>query len=510
MSKEKIKEIIDNAVPSHETIHEAIERLAWIHPLEYEQCREDEAKKHKVRVSVLDTEVFKKRTVSDNVEDKQMAGPQEARPWHEKVDGQELFDDLLAAFNRYLSLQKYQAEALALWSIFSYCIDAGNIAPKLLIYSPEKRCGKTTLLDVLVNIVWKPLPASNISPAVIYRVIESIGGTIVIDEADTFIRNNPEINGIINSGHRRSMAFVLRCDGDDHEPRQFSTWAPNIIAMIGKPADTIVDRSILVQMKRKKSGDVVQRFIPHKAEPELKILGSKIARWRDDNFIALCGSDPETPAGLNDRATDNWRPLLAIADLIGGACPEIARFAAMTLVENEEDEDNTSIGAMLLADIKDIFQARKAYRISTEDLLFDLHAMEERPWPEWNKGKPISARQISTKLKPFGISSKTMRIGYGKPQKGYALDDFEDVFQRYLSDLSVTTLQSSEINGLSSNAMRNTTQNVTDENTLEALENSRCYDVTDEEYEERAAIMEHDAGLNRDEAELAAKKDMKQ
>lgn len=124
--------------------------------------------------------------------------------------------------------------------------------------------------------------------------------------------------------------------------------------------------------------------------------------------------------------------------------------------------------------------------------------------------KPISARQISTKLKPFGISSKTMRIGYGKPQKGYALDDFEDVFQRYLSDLSVTTLQSSEINGLSGNAMRNTTQNVTDENTLEALENSHCYDVTDEEYEERAAIMEHDAGLNRDEAELAAKKDMKQ
>ncbi len=509
MSKEEIKEVIDNAASWHETIHEAIERLAWLHPLEYEQCREDEAKKHGVRVSVLDAEVSKKRPISDKAEEKQMIGPQAAKPWHEKVDGQELFSDLVGAFSRYLALQKYQAEALSLWAIFSYCIDAGNIAPKLLIYSPEKRCGKTTLLDVLVNIVWKPLPASNISPAVIYRVIESIGGTIVIDEADTFIRNNPEINGIINSGHRRSMAFVLRCDGDDHEPRHFSTWAPNIIAMIGKPADTIVDRSILIQMKRKKPGDSVQRFIPHRAEPELKILASKIARWRDDNFITLCGADPETPAGLNDRATDNWRPLLAIADLIGGACPEIARFAAMALVESEEDEDNASIGVTLLADIKDVFEARKADRISTVDLLFDLHAMEERPWPEWNKGKPISARQISTKLKPFGISSKTMRIGCGKPQKGYALEDFEDVFQRYLSDLSVTTLQPNQINGLNGNVIRNTTQNVTDENALETLKNNHCYDVTDEEYEERAAIMEHDAGLNRDTAELAAKRDLK-
>lgn len=406
-----------------------------------------------------------------------MLGQQEAEPWHEKVDGLELFNDLVAAFGKYLALQKYQAEALALWSIFSYCIDAANIAPKLLIYSPEKRCGKTTLLDVLVNIVWKPLPASNISPAVIYRVIESIGGTIFFDEADTFIRNNPEIKGIINSGHRRSMAFVLRCDGENHEPRQFSTWAPNIIAMIGKPADTIVDRSILIQMKRKKPGDAVQRFIPHKAEPELKTLASKIARWREDNFMALCGSDPETPAGLNDRAADNWRPLLAIADLIGGDCPETARLAAMSLTESEQDEDNTSIGVMLLADIKDIFEARKTGKISTEDLLFDLHAIEERPWLEWSRGQAITSRQIARHLKPFDVAPRTLRMGY-KTQKGYELEQFKDAFDRYLSNLSVTALQLTEIKGFGDTPIRNTGQNVTDKNSPKVAGNQDCYAVT--------------------------------
>lgn len=480
MSKKKIKEIISNAEQPQETIHEAVDRLAQLHPLEYDQCREDEAKNHGVRVSVLDAEVLKKRPASASADEKQITGPQEAAPWHEEVDGLELFNDLVAAFSQYLALQKYQAEALALWSIFSYCIDAGNIAPKLLIYSPEKRCGKTTLLDVLVNIVWKPLPASNISPAVIYRVIESIGGSIIIDEADTFIRNNPEINGIINSGHRRSMAFVLRCDGDDHEPRQFSTWAPNVIAMIGKPQDTIVDRSILIQMRRKKPDDAVQRFIPHKAEPGLKILASKISRWRDDNFMALCNADPETPAGLNDRAADNWRPLLAIADLIGGTCSEAARLAAITLAESEQDEDNASIGVMLLADIKDIFEARKADRISTEDLLFDLHAMEERPWPEWNRGKAITSRQIARHLKPFDVAPRTLRMGY-KTQKGYELGQFKDAFDRYLTNLSVTTAQPAETKTCSDIPIRNAGQIVTDKNSPKPVENLGCYGVTDTE-----------------------------
>lgn len=478
MSKKMISEIINNAEPPQETVHEAVERLVQLHPLEYDQCREDEAKKYGVRVSALDAEVLKKRPSSTKEDKKKITGPQEAIPWHEEVGGLELFNDLVEAFNRYLALQKYQAEALALWSIFSYCIDAGNIAPKLLIFSPEKRCGKTTLLDVLVNIVWKPLPASNISSAVIYRVIESIGGSIIIDEADTFVRNNPEVNGIINSGHRRSMAFVLRCDGDDHEPRQFSTWAPNIIAMIGKPQDTIVDRSILIQMKRKKPDDMVDRFIPHKAEPSLKILASKIARWRDDNFMALCNADPETPAGLNDRASDNWRPLLAIADLIGGTCPEVARLAAITLAEDEQDEDNASIGVMLLGDIKEIFEAHKADRISTEDLLFDLHAMEERPWLEWSRGRAITSRQIARHLKPFDVAPRTLRMGY-KTQKGYELGQFKDAFDRYLTNLSVTTAQPSETNDYRDIPIRNTGQIVTDDNSPKPAESLGCYGVTD-------------------------------
>ncbi len=489
-----VRDALAIAEKPKETVFQAVERLVKLHPLEYEQMRDVEAKALGVRVSALDDAVYDKRKESKD-DDKPITGPQAAEPWPKPVDGETLFNDLAAAFKKYLALQKYQAEALALWAIFSYCIDAGNIAPKLLIYSPEKRCGKTTLLDVLIGLVWKPLPASNISPAAIYRVIESIGGTLVIDEADTFIKNSPEINGIINSGHRKTLAYVQRCEGDDHNVKQYSTWAPNIIAMIGKPADTIVDRSILIEMRRKKQDEKVERFIQHKADPALKILASKIARWREDNYIGLCEADPETPSSLHDRAADNWRPLLAIADQIDGDCPDTARLAAAYLSESEQDEDSASAATILLGDIQDIFETDRSERISTEDLLTKLHAMEDRPWPEWNRGNPISPRQISRMLKPFGPAPKKLRF-YGGTKNGYEREQFQDAFARYLSG---TLEQSNNYNGIGRNLSGTNGANVPDENNASALKNNQCSGVPDktpdlESMEERAAIRQFDGG----------------
>ncbi|MCI5060689.1 MAG: DUF3631 domain-containing protein [Alphaproteobacteria bacterium] len=356
-----------------------------------------------------------------------------AEPWEEPVNGVELFDELVTIFKTYLILSDYQAEVLALWALFSYCINANNIAPKLLIYSPEKRCGKTTLIDVLIGLVCKPLPASNISPAAVYRTIEAVNPTLIIDEADTFLKADSEMTGIINSGHRKSAAYVIRLMGDNHEPKQFSTWAATIIGMIGKPADTIVDRSILIQMRRKKPDEMVERFVIHKTEKYFEILRRKIVRWIYDHFDAFSEAEPKTPKELNDRATDNWRPLFAIADCIGSECSDLARKASLALAY-KDDEDEGSAGEMLLTDIRLILEERNQSQISTSDLLYYLVEIEERPWMEWNRGKPLSARQLSNKLKPFGISPTNITDSFGKRRKGYNQLDFAEAFERYIPD----------------------------------------------------------------------------
>ncbi len=352
--------------------------------------------------------------------------------WPETVDGTVLFNELTKTFKQYLALQPYQAETLALWSMFTHCFDASNIAPKLLIHSPEKRCGKSTLLEVLSELVWQPVLASNITSAVIFRIIESQGCTLMIDEADTFIKNNPEMTGIINSGHRKKTATVWRCTGDDHTPKPFSSWAPTVIAMIGEPQDTIVDRSIKITMRRKRPEEKVARFIHHKAEAKLKELAQKAARWCSDNLDDLKDADPQMPDGLHDRAADNWRPLFAIAHLISPECAVLSRVAAIDLNQEKEEDNAASVSTLLLTHIQEILEMETEDKIRTRDLMIALLGLEDGPWLDWNHGRGISFHQVARLLRPFGISPKQLRFKHATA-RGYEKSQFKDAFTRYLT-----------------------------------------------------------------------------
>src|SRR5947208_1489958 len=75
---------------------------------------------------------------------------------------------------------------------------------------PERQCGKTTLLTVLSELVNRPVVSSNVSPPALFRAIEELRPTLLIDEADTFLKGNDEFRGILNAGYTRKTAFVLR------------------------------------------------------------------------------------------------------------------------------------------------------------------------------------------------------------------------------------------------------------------------------------------------------------
>jgi len=167
------------------------------------------------------------------------------------VDGTQLLQTMLNILDKYLVLPAHAAVAIPLWIMRAHCDEAFDISPRLAILSPVKRCGKTTLLEIIAKLLPRPLSTSNVTASVIFRVIEKYHPSLLIDEADSFMRENEELRGIVNSGHRRDSAMVLRNVGDDHEPRSFSTWAPMVIAAIGTLADTIEDRSIVVLMRRK-------------------------------------------------------------------------------------------------------------------------------------------------------------------------------------------------------------------------------------------------------------------
>lgn len=350
-------------------------------------------------------------------------------PWPTPVDGARLLDDITRAVTRFVSLPKEAADAVALFAVNAHAHDAGDISPILCVNSAVKRSGKTTLLSVLSAFVPRHLFTSNITPAGIFRIVQEFKPTLLIDEADSFLALSDETRGLLNSGHNRKTAVIIRLVGDNHEPRAFSTWCPKAIALIGKLPDTLADRSIIVTMKRKGKGDKVERFRVRKLK-ELEPLCRQAARWAKDNLVALSLADPEVPDALDDRAADNWRPLLAIADLAGGDWPARARKAALAL-SSDDTRTDSEIGVLLLGDLRAIFEKRDVDRLASSEILKDLIALEERPWSDWRHGRPLTARHLAKLLEPFGIKPDVLWIG-GTTVRGYGKDKMEDAFLRYL------------------------------------------------------------------------------
>lgn len=358
----------------------------------------------------------------------QAVGFEDPEPWPEPVDGAALLRDLAAVLNRYVALPPHADVAATLWSVHAHALDAADTSPILALISPEKRCGKTRTLSVLSRLVPRPLPTSNITPAAVFRSIEVGSPTLLIDEAETFLGEREELRGVLNSGHYREGAFVVRTTGDDHEPRRFSTWAAKAVALIGRLPDTLTDRSIVIPMRRRAPDEQIERLRLDRPGA-FSELCRRAARWAADRLVDLRAADPDVPPEISDRAADNWRPLLAIADLAGDEWPQRARQAALSLSGVADSQDGER--EQLLGDIREVFRERAVTRIFTEALLGDLWARDDRPWREWRNGNPLTAIQLARLLKPFDVRPRTIRDGGGNA-KGYELAAFADAFARYL------------------------------------------------------------------------------
>ncbi len=359
-------------------------------------------------------------------------------PWPSRVVGAGLLDTLVATVRRYVVLPTvHAARAIALWVVLTYCETAVNTLPLLLVTSPTKRCGKTRLVELVGALACRALPTSNITAAALYRAIDTFHPTLLLDEGDTFLNDDPELRGVINAGHTRHTARVIRCVGEDSEPAIFSTWCPKLLAMIGTPADTLIDRSVVITLERKTAGEPVDHLQAEAAPLAFVDVRRRLRRWADDHLTDLRTADPAIPSALHDRAADNWRPLLAIAQLAGGAWPTLAAQAAVALSGHDGDDD--PLAEQVLADLYAIFrdpatafEDPERDRLSTARVVEWLVALDARPWATYNTktGKPVTQYQVARLLKRFGVRPVKARID-AKATNCYHRSDLEPAWRRY-------------------------------------------------------------------------------
>jgi putative DNA primase/helicase len=340
-------------------------------------------------------------------------------PWPDPVDEAETLYGIEAQLRRYASMPEGSPELTTLWVQFSWAIKASQIAPLLLLTSPMRRCGKTTVLNILRSLVPAPQSNINVSPAALYTAIDQRQCTLLLDEADNWISKRGPVTSILNAGHSRDSAYVPRIIGG--VLIEYSVYAAIAIAAIGAALPpTLEDRSVIVRMRRKRPHETLERFRKDRTN-DLTELARKACRWGLDNNAALQAADPQIPAGLSDRTADNVRFLLAIADTAGGGWPKRARRAVeICCAESVENEDEAAI----IRDLVMVFKEHAAAKFRSGDLVRELTKLDPRRY------RNLTPNALARLLDPFDIRPRVLRFGNHTP-RGYECAQFADAMERY-------------------------------------------------------------------------------
>ena len=363
-----------------------------------------------------------------------MTGVPDLHVLHAPIDDPaELLSEVEASLRKFCVLPSEHAYvAVTLWIATTHVLAAFDYAPRLVARSAEKRSGKSRLVEIVAGLVHAPLRTVNASVAYIFRSLDQPNPpTILLDEADALFgtkikaEQNEDLRGLLNAGHQRGLTYG-RCDGPNRTPKDFPTFSMALVAGIGTMPDTIEDRAIVLDMRRRKESELISSFRQRRDGPTLADLRERLHEWGVDSVSLLEGVEPTMPAGVDDRAADTWEPLLAVADHVGGDWPSRSRTAASYFVlEAAEDDEGKSVGLQLLADIRDIFDETGKTFLGSQDVIDLLERVDGAPWFDMN----LSSSKLGKLLSRYGI-----KTGHSddKKRRGYRREAFLDAWERYV------------------------------------------------------------------------------
>jgi hypothetical protein len=360
--------------------------------------------------------------------------------------GAELLAEIEQFIKRYVVLPGAVYLAVALWTLATHAVRQFDCFPYLALLSAAKRSGKTRLMEALEPLVRQPWRGTAPSPAALYRMLEG-APTVLLDETEVLNGKNRSettliLLAVLNVGHRKG-GTIPRCEGPRQEVRQFHVYGPKLFAAIGKLPDTLLDRSIVLHMKRRAKADKVKRFRQALAAAEAKPIRESAAGFVKAHAAAIDQAYQEVLDSdldfLNDRDADLWTPLFVMCKV---AAPErwqeLKECALVLSAAKAGDDADESYALTLLKDIRTVWPEKTGEgnpappqdNWPTASLIEQLRALEESPWGE----QQLTARKLARMLRPFDVAPRTIRTAAAGTPKGYVYADFQDAFSRYLEE----------------------------------------------------------------------------
>lgn len=275
-------------------------------------------------------------------------------------------------------------------------------------------CSGFRALEVIGSLVRRPMHAVNATPAALFRSCSDAENrpTVLFDEVDTVLgpraKDNEDLRGFLNAGHRRS-GVTYRCEGMGTAQRvvAFPSFAAVALAGLHDLLGTIGTRAVVVRMRRRGPGEVVDPYRLRVHEPAGLELGERLA-------TALAGVslpvDPVLPGGVCDRPADVWEPLLAVAQGAGGPWPARAAASCSYFVTGA-DAGAPSLSSLLLGDVRDVFRGfGDPELLPSARVLEGLLWLEESPWATL-RGRGLDAAGMARLLRGYEVRPANLRVG---------------------------------------------------------------------------------------------------
>lgn len=349
-------------------------------------------------------------------------------PWPTRVNPHSVLTNLYYRLCCMVSAAPHQVAAIVLWTAVTHFVEVCKFAALLAVLSPTKRSGKTTVAEPLTKLVRRPFPMSNTSVAALFRCTDK-SPTLLFDEMDQQLQSiGSDFVGILNSGHTRKFAYVIRATGKGH--KRYNTFCHKLVAMIGEPPSTVLDRAIVISLLRKRVDEALVKYVDSDND-DFDALRAQLEALALGNLAAIKTATPLIPPLDSNRAMNNWEHLLAVSELAGDFWAQLGRDSATLLTNslqaylpNEEQ---------LIVDLADIFRRRGAEFLPTVVILEELCRDPDARWSSVRRGAPINGHFLGQMLGKFLVPKGEQERfdGGASPLKGYRLRHLADLFERY-------------------------------------------------------------------------------
>lgn len=374
------------------------------------------------------------------ISDQVTRGKEVAQKWAASAHAH-LLDDIEAWFKRFIAVpDDRDLRLLTLWTVSTYLAVELYTSPRLLIDSTMPGSGKTTVLDHLSRLAWKPVQAASLSsPALLVRMLEHGVRTVLIDEVDRSLSPNKpgveDLIGILNSGYRRGATrpVLVPVKGGGWEVREMPTFAP--VAMAGNsprlPEDTM-SRAIRILLMPDIDG-TIEDSDWEVIEPEAEALRIRLEEFADAVRDTVAGLNVDLPKECIGRAKEKWRPLKRVAVIADGDWPWLADELIARSLNEDSDEREAGLrtlppGMVLLTDLHTIWPEDQDF-VPTKELVSKLILSNPEYWGLGSAyGKPLTDHRLGRMVAQ--ASKITSARPGGRGPRGYHKTEFLQVWHR--------------------------------------------------------------------------------